>query len=78
MVIKLKDVVSHLNHVEKLSTPQFTHLPCVREYLKRQSESNFMIDQVCARDIVENITSFCHSYRKAHALHVKISRLEDE
>lgn len=78
MIVKLKDLVAHLNHLEKLSTPQFTHLPCVREYLKRQSELNFMIDQVYARDVAENITSFCHLHRKAYALDVKISRLEDE
>lgn len=76
-MIKIKDVVSHVNHIEQLCTPQFTHLPCVRSYLIKQAADDFALNDVAARDIVENITSFCHLHRKVQQLKAKVSQLED-
>lgn len=66
-----------LNDLDRLCTPQFTHLPCVVAYLRARSGCDFGLVEVDAKDIPDNITMFCNASRKMHALKRKISLLED-
>lgn len=63
---------------EILSTPQYTHLPCVNDYLRRVACTQFGLADVDPADITSNITTFCHTTRRASALRKKIELLEDD
>lgn len=75
--MKVKQWRDHVVSLEVLCTPQYTHLPCVINYLRLQAESSADLRAVSPSEIMKDITMFCNTSRRLQQLLIKIERLED-
>lgn len=75
--MKLKDLSNHVASCKKLVTAQYNHLPCVVDYLHKQVECDFNLKLLSAKEVIEDITKFCHLVRDINDLKLKIRLLGD-